>query len=55
MFKHCLKIVDYYDNDNLDLLFHQNVFPLGNSTSIRSGNRKGFTFEELLRSPFTEL
>ena len=45
----------YHDNDNLDWLFHKNIFPLRESTSIMSGNGKGFTLEELFRSPFTEL
>ena len=56
MFKHCMETVHNHDNDYLDWLLHQNVFPLKvESTSIMSGNGKGFTLEELFRSPFTEL
>ena len=55
MFKHWLEIVHNQDNDYLDWLFHQNVFPHRESTSIMSGNGKGFTLEELFKSPFTEL
>ena len=54
MFKHLIEIVHSHDNGYLDCLFHQKVFPLGESTSM-SGNGKGFTLEELFRSPFTEL
>ena len=50
-----MKIVHNDDNDRLDWLFHLNVFPLRESTSIMDGNGKVFTFEELFRSPFTEL
>ena len=50
-----LKIVHNHDNNYLDWLFHQNVFPLRESTSITSGNGKVFTFEELFRSSLTEL
>ena len=50
-----MEIVHNHDNDYLDWLFHQNVFSLRESTSIMSGNGKGFTLEELFRSPFTEL
>ena len=50
-----MEIVHNHDNDLLDWLFQQNIFPLRESTSIMSGNGKGFTLEELLRSPFTEL
>ena len=39
----------------MDWLFHWNVFTLRESISILSGKGKGFTFEELFRSPFTEL
>ena len=42
-------------NDHLDWLFHWNIFPLRESTSIMSGNGKGFTLNELFRSRFTEL
>ena len=35
--------------------FTRTSFLLRESTSIMSGNGKGFTFEELFRSPFTEL
>ena len=55
MFKHCIEIVHNHDSDHLDWLFHQNIFPLRESTSIMSCNGKGFTLEELFRSPFTEL
>ena len=55
MFKHWTEIVHNTDNGYLDWLFHQNVFPLRESTSIMSGNGKGFTLEELFRSPLTEL
>ena len=41
-----MEIVHNHDNDYLDWLFHQNVFPLRESTSIMSGNSKGFTLEE---------
>ena len=44
-----------HNHDNLDWLFHWNIFPLRESTSIMSGNGKRFTVEELFRSPFTEL
>ena len=50
-----MEIVHYHDNDHLDWLFHQDIFPLRESTSKMSGNGKGFTFEKLFRSPFTEL
>ena len=43
-----------HDNDHLDWFFQQNIFPLRDSTFIMSGNGKGFTLEELFRSPFTE-
>ena len=55
MFKHRIEIVHNHDNDHLDWLFHWNIFPLRESTSIMSGNGKGFTLEELFRSLFTEL
>ena len=48
-------MVHNHDNDYLDWLSHQNVFPLRGSTSIMSGNGKGFTLRELLKSLFTEL
>ena len=38
MFKHCMETVHNHDNGFLDCLFHQNVFPLRESTSIMSGN-----------------
>ena len=44
-----------HDNDHLDWLFQQSIFPLRELTSIMSGNGKGFTLEEVFRSPFTEL
>ena len=50
-----MEIVHNHDNDHLDLSFHQNIFPLRESTSIMSGDGKGFTLEELFRSPLTEL
>ena len=50
-----MEIVHNHDNDHLDWLVHENIFPLRESTSIMSGNGKGFTLEELFRSPFTEL
>ena len=53
MFKHLIEIVHNHDNDYFDWLFHQNVFPLRESTSM-SGNGNRFTLEELFRSPFTE-
>ena len=49
-----MEIVHNNDNDNLDWLFHWNIFPLRESTSIMS-NDKGFTLDELFRSPFTDL
>ena len=55
MFEHRMEIVHNHDNDHLDWLFHYNIFPLRESTSIMSGNGKGFTLEELFRSPFTKL
>ena len=55
MFKHCMEIVHNHDNGHLDWLFHWNIFPLRESISIMSGNGKGFTLEELFRSPFTKL
>ena len=55
MFKHRMEIVHNHANDHLDWLFHHNIFPLSESTSIMPGNGKGFTLEELFRSPFTEL
>ena len=45
-----MEIVHNHDNDNLDWLFHWNIFPLRESTSIISGNGKGFTLEELFSS-----
>ena len=46
MFKHWMEIVHNHDNSYLDWLFHQNVFPLRESSSIMSCNGKGFTLEE---------
>ena len=43
------------DNGYLDWLFDQNVFPVRESNYILSGKGKEFAFEELFRSPFTEL
>ena len=54
MFKHWMEIVHNYDNDHLDWLFYQKVFPLRESNSM-SGNGIRFTREELFRSAFTEL
>ena len=53
MFKHRMEVVHNHDNDHLDWLFHHNIFPLRESTSIMSGNGKGLTLEKLFRSPFT--
>ena len=50
-----MEIVHNHDNDYIDWLFHQNVFPVRGSTSIMSGNGRGFTLKELVGSPFTEL
>ena len=50
-----MEIVYNHHNDYLDWLLHQNFFLLRGSTSIISGNGKGFTLEELFRSPFIEL
>ena len=47
MFKHCMETV--HNHGHLDWLFHWNIFPLTESTSIMSGNGKGFTIEELFR------
>ena len=55
MFKHWMEIVHHRDNGYLDWLFYENIFPRRESTSIMSGNGKGFTLEESFRSPFTEL
>ena len=41
MFKHRMEIVYNHDNDHLDWLFHYDIFPLRESTSIMSGNAKG--------------
>ena len=54
MFKHWMEIVHNHDNRYCDWLFCYNVFSQRDSTSIMSGNGKGFTLEELFRSPFTE-
>ena len=37
MFKHWMEIVHNHDNGYLDWLFYQNVFPLRESNSIKSG------------------
>ena len=50
MFTHWMEILHNLDNGYLDWLFHQNVLPLRESTSILSGNCKGFTLEELFNS-----
>ena len=50
-----MEIVHNHGNDRLNCLFHQNIFTLRESTSIMSDNGKGFTLQELFRSPFTEL
>ena len=49
------KIRNISGDGYLDWLLHQNVFPLREYHSILSGKSKGFTFEELFRSSFTEL
>ena len=41
MFTHWVEIVRNYDNCYFEWLFHQNIFPLRESTSIMSGNGKG--------------
>ena len=38
MFKHCMEIVYNHDNDYLDWLFLQNVFPQRESTSMAMAN-----------------
>ena len=43
-----MEIVHNHDNYHLDWLFHWNIFPLRESTSIMSGNGKGFILVELL-------
>ena len=55
MFKHWMEIVHHRDNGYLHWLFYENVFPRRESTSMMSGNGKGFTLEESCRSPFTGL
>ena len=40
MFKHWVEIMHNHENGYLDWLFHWNVFPLRDSTSITSGNGK---------------
>ena len=47
------KLRNISKNGYIDRLFYWNVFPLRQSISILSGKGKGFTFEELFRSPFT--
>ena len=54
MFKHWMDIRHNHDNGYLDCFYHQKVVPLGESTSIISGNGKGLALEELFRSLFTE-
>ena len=41
MFKHRMEMVDNHDNDHLGWLFHHNIFPVRESTSIMFGNGKG--------------
>ena len=55
MFKQWMDTLHNHDSGYLDWLFDQNVFPLRESNSIMSGYGKGFTFEELFRSAFTEI
>ena len=43
------------DNDYLDWLLQQNVFPLREQNSKLSGKGLGFQFQELFKSLFTEL
>ena len=45
MFKPWMEIVLNRDNGYLDWLFHQNVYRLRESTSMMSGNGKGFTLK----------
>ena len=54
MFKYCMEIVHNHDNGYLGWLFHQNGYPLKESTSIMSGSGKGFTLEEIFGSPFSD-
>ena len=42
-----MEIVHNHDNDHLHWLFHWNIFPLRESTSVMPSNGKGFTLEEL--------
>ena len=54
MLKHWMEIVHNHDNDYLDWLCHQNVFSLRESTSIMSGNGKGFTLKDVrVHAPIT--
>ena len=55
MLKHWMEIVHNHDNGYFDWLFHKNILPPRESTSIRFGNGKGVALEELFRSPFTEI
>ena len=61
MFKHRMEIVHMTMTTTILIgcftikLYVANIFPMRESTSIMSGNGKGFTLEELFRSPFTEL
>ena len=49
MFKHRMEIVHNHDNNYLHWLL------LRESASIMSGNGKGFTLEDIFRSPLNEL
>ena len=40
MFKHWMEIFHHHDNDYLDWLFYENVFPLRESTFVMSNNGK---------------
>ena len=57
MFKHWTEIVRNHANGYSAWSFYQSIICLRESNSILSGKGKGkgFTLEELLRSPFTEL
>ena len=47
--------VNISNNGYVDWLLHQNVFPLREQNSILPSKFLGFIFQELFRSPFTEL
>ena len=47
MFKQWMELVHNHDNGCRGWLFYWNVFPQRESTSIMSGNGKGFTREGL--------